>query len=192
MHQCIRPGFWLFIRNHKKESVPSLHSQTCVTLGVWAGTFVSLGMSKPTRLGFWLYTPPFRAERFFLAHRHSGVDGSSSQSPAAALLAPIRVKKMWRSRLWNDLLFFLPLTWHKMQIDVRWGFIFSSLTLEGLTGDIHPIGAAWVHGTRWAQRSDVKQTHLSGFWYVYLLKLSSLFHDFIMREECQPVIADNY
>lgn len=163
----------------------------------WPWVFISLWMLKPTHLGFWLYTPPLGAERFPSAHRHSGVDGSSSQSLVPAWLAPIRVGKMWRSRLWFAC-FFPPLTWHKMQIDVSWGFIWSRkcFTLKGLTGSVHPIGAAWVHGTRWTLQCDIKQARWSSFWYVYLLELSSLFPDFIkcsyIRIGRQPVIADNY
>lgn len=192
MHQCIRPGFWLFIRNHKKESVPSLHSRdTCNSGGL--GWYICLsGNVKANTSRFLTLHSTFQGWEILFSSQALRCWWKLLSEPRRSVACPYQGKKDVKVSVMKWFAFFFPLTWHKMQIDVRWGFIFSSLTLEGLTGDIHPIGAAWVHGTRRAQCSDVKQTHLSGFWYVYLLKLSSLFHDFIMRGECQPVIADNY
>lgn len=118
--------------------------------------------------------------------------------PRRSVACPYQGKKRCEGLGYEMIHLFSPFTWHKMQIDVRWGFILSKkcLTLEGLTGNVHSIGATWVHGTPWAPHSDVKQAHLNGFWYVYSLELTSLFHDFIIcnyiRGECQSVIADNY
>lgn len=170
LHQCIRPGFQFSIRNDKKES-GLFSAKTVGYVQLWVSGMVHLFVTSSTS-GFLIYTPPFRAERFFLAHRHSGVDGSSCQGLACSLARLFRGKKDVKVSVMKLLAYFPPHMEKKMLIAARWGFgempgtdtlSRNCLTLKGLRGDIHPIGAQWVHRTRWVPRSDVKEVHLRAF-----------------------------